>query len=259
MIAKVSPSASVRYFGPGDAASAVERVIARVSTTGAVPSDLNLGGSYEPSAVIEALRHLARYWSPTPPSRGTVRRKSYARIHVVHDFEDIVTILAGESKELDFQTNIETWTVENESENGYGATIPENGSDWLRVGALLGIKLAEGNAWGVGIIRRIANDGKQHRYVGIQALAKGGMRVQLNAVGSRGSGKRESDDAVLLPSLGSDSTGEINLLMRLGMFSPQQSFQMRAYGREYLLMPKQLIEGGQDFDMARFKVLQRAA
>ena len=69
------------------------------------------------------------------------------------------------------------------------------------------------------------------------------------------------DDAVLLPSSSADSsgTGELSLLMRMGTFSPKQSFQMRAYEREYLLVPKALIEGGQDFDMAKFRVLQRAA
>jgi len=49
----------------------------------------------------------------------------------------------------------------------------------------------------------------------------------------------------------------LNLLMRMGTFSQRQNFQMRAYEREYLLVPKQLIEGGQDFDMAKFRVLQR--
>jgi hypothetical protein len=34
---------------------------------------------------------------------------------------------------------------------------------------------------------------------------------------------------------------------------------MRAYERDYLLVPKLLIEGGQDFDMARFRVMPRAA
>jgi hypothetical protein len=47
--------------------------------------------------------------------------------------------------------------------------------------------------------------------------------------------------------------------MRMGTFSPKRSLQMRAYEREYLLLPKQLLEGGQDFDMAKFRVLQRAA
>jgi hypothetical protein len=33
---------------------------------------------------------------------------------------------------------------------------------------------------------------------------------------------------------------------------------MRAYEREYLLVPKELLEGGHDFDMAAFRVMQRA-
>jgi hypothetical protein len=66
---------------------------------------------------------------------------------------------------------------------------------------------------------------------------------------------------VLLPSSAADSsgTGELSLLMRVGTFSPRQSLQMRAYERDYLLVPKLLIEGGQDFDMARFRVMARAA
>jgi len=46
--------------------------------------------------------------------------------------------------------------------------------------------------------------------------------------------------------------------MRMGSFSPRQSFQMRAYERDYLLVPKMLVEGGRDFDMAKYRVLNRA-
>jgi hypothetical protein len=45
--------------------------------------------------------------------------------------------------------------------------------------------------------------------------------------------------------------------MRMGTFSQRQNFKMRAYERDYLLVPKQLVEGGQDFDMAKFRVMQR--
>jgi hypothetical protein len=34
--------------------------------------------------------------------------------------------------------------------------------------------------------------------------------------------------------------------------------EMRAYERSYLLVPRRLMEGGHDFDMARFRVMQRA-
>ena len=260
LMARVGSVPSVRYFGPGSACDMAEKVIGMIEDRGAIPSDLNLGGNYEPSAVVEVLRHLARYWAPVPPSRNEERRRSFARINVVHDFDEILAIIAGGPKDmtdLSFDQHIETWTVENESENGYGAIIPPSKADWLKVGTLLGIKLEDGNAWGVGIVRRLGNDPtQQQRYVGIQTLAKGGARVKLYAVGEDGGG---GEDAVLLPSSAADSsgTGELNLLMRMGTFSQRQNFQMRAYEREYLLVPKQLIEGGQDFDMAKFRVLQR--
>jgi hypothetical protein len=261
LMARVGSVPTVRYFGPGAACDVAEKVIGEITDRGAVPSDLNLGGNYEPSLVIEVLRHLARYWAPVPPSRIEERRRSFARINIVHDFDEILAIIAGGPKDmtdLSFDQHIETWTVENESENGYGAIIPPSKADWLKVGTLLGIKLEDGNAWGVGIVRRLSNDPtQQQRYVGIQTLAKGGTRVKLYGVGE---GKNESgEDAVLLPSSAADSsgTGELSLLMRMGTFSQRQNFNMRAYEREYTLVPKQLIEGGQDFDMAKFRVLAR--
>jgi hypothetical protein len=259
MIAQVNPAPSVRYFGAGAANERVEQLAQTIAATGAVPSDLNLGGSFEPSLVAEVGHHLHRYWSATPPTRRDERRRSVARIHVVHDFDDVVAIIAGESKDLDFQQNIETWTVENESSNGFGAVIPQSRSDWLRVGTLLGIKLEDGNAWGVGIVRRLTNQQDRYRYVGIETLARGGARVKLFPVNQPDAGG--GDDAVLLPSSSAESsgTGELNLLMRMGTFSPRKSFQMRAYERDYLLVPKALLEGGEDFDMAKFRVLQRAA
>ena len=263
LMARVGSVPTVRYFGPGTACEVAEGVIGTITDTGAAPSALNLGGNYEPSLVVDVMRHLARYWAPVPPSRNQERRRSFARINVVHDFDEILAIIAGgprDATDLSFDQHIETWTVENESDNGYGAVIPPSQADWLKVGTLLGIKLEDGNAWGVGIVRRLSNDPtQQQRYVGIQTLAKGGARVKLFAVG--GNKVESGEDAVLLPSSAADSsgTGELNLLMRMGTFSQRQSLKMRAYERDYLLVPKQLLEGGQDFDMAKFRVLQRNA
>jgi len=260
VVGTVPPAPGLRYFGPGAAGEIVDEVIDKITESGAIPSSINLGGNYEPGFVVTVLRHLARQWSSAPPARQQERRRSIARIHVVHDFDDVVSMIAGEFKDLDFQRNIETWTVENESEGGYGALIPDSATDWLRVGTLLAIKLADGNAWGVGIVRRLSNGPNTQRYVGIQTLAKGAARVKLMA--SEPNGDADSgDDAVLLPSSASDSmgTGELSVLMRLGTFSPKQSLRMRAYERDYLLVPKQLIEGGQDFDMAKFRVLARSS
>jgi hypothetical protein len=131
---------SVRYFGPGTACDVAEKVIGTITDAGAVPSDLNLGGNYEPTLVVEVLRHLARYWAPVPPSRNEERRRSFARINIVHDFDEILAIIAGDPRDatdLSFDQHIETWTVENESENGYGAVIPPRTSRCARTSATI--------------------------------------------------------------------------------------------------------------------------
>jgi hypothetical protein len=259
VMSRLQMTPGLRFFGPGTAAPELEKLIATVQADGVVPSHVNLGGTFDPEVVLEALRHLARYWAPNPPSRSEERRNSVSRMTVVHDFDEIVSTVSGETQELSFDSTVEIWTVENESEGGYGALMPQATSDWLRVGTLLGVKLDDGASWGVGIVRRLSAYDHKQRYVGIQVLTKGATVVKLAAVSAIGNPALES--ALLLPSNANDTNGasEMNLLLRPGAFSLQKSMEMHAYERMYLLVPRKLMEGGHDFDMARFRVMQRAA
>lgn len=259
MVDRLQPSPALRFFGPGSAAQELERLINSIQADGAVPAWINLGGSFEPELVLKVLRHLVRYWSPVPPARSEERRRSVSQISVVHDFQEIVNTISGDTRDLSFDDKTETWAMENESEGGYGAVLPKNKSDWLKVGTLLGVKLEDGAAWGVGIVRRLSAMQGDQRYVGIQLLAKGATVVKLASSGA-GDG-RARHDAVLLPSSSTDSmgSGEMRLLLPMGGFSPQKSYQMRAYEQSYLLVPRELVEGGQDFDMARYRVMKQAA
>jgi hypothetical protein len=200
-----------------------------------------------------------RYWAPIPPARNQERRNSVSRMSVVHDFDEIVSTISGETQDLSFDSSIEVWTVENESEGGYGALMPQAKSDWLRVGSLLGVKIEDGASWGVGIVRRISAYDHKQRYVGIQVLTKGATVVKIAAI-SAAEGA-QLDSALLLPSNANATNGaaEMNLLLKPGAFSLQKSLEMRAYERSYLLVPRRLIEGGHDYDMARFRVMQSAA
>jgi hypothetical protein len=248
----------LHFFGPGTAAQELEKLIGLMQADGAVPSFVKLGGTFDPEFVLESLRHLARYWAPVPPARSEERRNSVSRISIVHDFDEIVTTISGDTRDLSFDSSMEVWTVENESEGGYGALMPQSRSDWLRVGTLLGVKLEDGAAWGVGIVRRLSAFDDKQRYVGIQVLTKGATVVHLVPVGARENGV---ENALLLPSNAADTNGgaEMNLLLRPGSFSLQKSMEMRAYDRSYLLVPRRLMENGGDFDMARFRVMARAA
>ena len=259
VLSRLPMTPGLRYFGPGSAAEQLEQLIATMRADGVVPSHINLGGAFDPEVVLETLRHLARYWAPNPPARSEERRHSVSRMSVVHDFDEIVATVSGETQDLSFDSSVETWAVENESEGGYGALMPHNRSDWLRVGTLLGVKLEDGASWGVGIVRRLSAYDHKQRYVGIQVLTKGATVVKLGPVGV--SDPAELESALLLPSSAIAAKGapEMNLLLRPGAFSLQKSMQMRVYERSYLLVPRQLLESGYDFDMARFRVMQRAA
>ena len=258
MMSHLHMTPGLRFFGPGGAAGELQKLVATVQAKGAVPPGIDLGGTFEPEVVLETLRHLSRYWAPMPPARTEERRACVSRISVIHDFDEIVSTVSGESQELLFDSSVEAWTVENESEGGYGALMPETGSDWLRVGSLLGIRLAEGAAWGVGVVRRLSAYDHRQRYVGIQVLTKGATVVKLAPISAMAVPELES--ALLLPSTASNTKGvtEMNLLLKPGAFSLRKSMEMHAYEHRYLLVPHKLIEGGRDFDMARFRLLQPA-
>lgn len=259
LVSRMPMTSGLRYFGPSIAAQKLEELTQSVQLDGMFPSDTNLGDGVAVEVALDVLRHLARYWAPTPPVRAEKRRNTVWRIDVVHEFDEIVTTVSGESKDLSFDAKAEVWTIENESEGGYGALLPQAKGDWLRLGSLLGVRLEGHAAWSIGIVRRLSAYDHKQRYVGIQLLTKGATVVKLAAAKAADSAELES--ALLLPSNAQETNGaaEMNLLLKAGVYSAQKSMQMHAYGRRYLLMPRKLLEEGYDYDMARFQVMQSAA
>jgi hypothetical protein len=261
---RLALSPSMRFFGPGNAAYELEKLGALIKSGGAIPSSVNLGGDYPPEQVVESLRHLSRYWAPQPPARKETRKASAERIEVVHGLDDVLSAVERDTMDLDFDDRrIEAWGVSDESMGGFGAVAPPNRSEWLQIGTLLGVKYQDGAAWGVGIVRRLNFDAQNNRNVGIEMFARGVTTVKLLPLLSDGRVHPDDelgDDALLLPSAADNSLGkmEVTLVMKLGTFSPQKSYGMRMYAMDYLLLPKRLMEAGQDFDIAEYRVLQRS-
>jgi hypothetical protein len=259
-------SAGMVYFGAGDALAQLKQLTKQVIETGAVPKDVNLGGVYEKDVVIATLKHLELYWSDTPPARNSERRKTTARITVVPGLTEILATLDPATGDaLDFSQSqassaAESWIVENVSDGGYGAIIPTLKADWIKVGTLIGVQSEGRNYWGVGMIRRISRDEKQQRRVGIQLLSRTAIPIKLARSGTASgfNATREPGAAILL-STAPDSHGEVALVMREGIFNARDSLEMMVRDKGYLLMPSRMVEGGEDFDWAKFKVMQRAS
>jgi hypothetical protein len=248
-----------RYFSAGTGLAQLKKLMLAVSESGAVPGDVNLGGKYSKEVVISVLKHLEQYWSDSPPARDSERRKIATRITVVPGFADILATLdPAHSNTLDFSQDqsAESWIVENVSDGGYGAIIPAEKSDWIKVGQLIGVQTETSIYWGIGVIRRVASDQYQQRRVGIQLLSKTALPIRI-AFPAAGNARREPEAAVLL-STSPDRSGEVGVVMREGIFNPQDSLDMTVNGKTYLLIPSRMVEGGDDFDWAKFKVMQRA-
>jgi len=251
-----------RFFGAGKALPALEHLIEEIKATNAVPSRVNLGGMYDSGLVLSAMQHLATYWSDKPPARGSGRRKIATRLTVVHGFQDVlqaVEPVAGAALDFEQATGTESWIVENVSEGGFGAVIPQVKGDWIKVGTILAVRTEASQFWAAAIILRIARDEYQLRHVGIRMLAQAVIPVRLSPAGSASLANvmREGEPGVLL-STSPDKHGEIALLLRGGSYTPGQGLEMNVRGKQYHLTPRQLVEGGGDFDWAKFKVMRRA-
>jgi hypothetical protein len=255
---------SVRYFGAGEAMQGLHTLIHEIREKDGVPSDVHLGGSASTETVVNVMRHLVDYWADQPPARGSERRKVATRMTVVPGFGELLRRLEATatigSFELHETANSggESWIVENVSDGGYGAIVPQVKGDWLKVGALIAFRTETSQYWGAGILRRITRDQYQQRRVGIQALAKIAIRVTTAPPGGVSSFRaiRDGDSAVLL-STQPDKNGEITMLTRVGSYSPTQLLEMRLRDKVYLIEPTRMIEGGEDYDWARYKIVSK--
>lgn len=262
VIKGAEPGSTVRFFGAGPALPALERLLEAIKTQGVTPAALNLGGTYELDLVVSVMQHLAQYWSDTPPARSSERRRIATSMTVVGGLQKIIETVTppAEDDSLDFnaQGGGENWIVENVSDGGFGAIIPQAKIEWPKVGSLLGVQTETAQNWGAGLVRRLTSDEFQQRRAGIQLLSMVVIPVTLAPAidGSTADPGRDGSSAVLL-SKSPDKNGEILLLLREGSFSPRQALDMNVRGKQYYLMPGRLIEGGEDFDLASFKVMKR--
>ena len=248
----------VRCFGPGEAAAQADQIAQFIDDNQVLPLEPSLGGAYDPTLVLSTLRHLLRYWAPMLPERKA-RRRHLERVTIVHEYEEVVAHVGGLFMDSPFVSSEEEWIVENDSEGGFGAFVPQPNGAWVNVGNLIGVRREDGVSWGAGIVRRVTMDDKGNRYVGIQMLASGGAVVTVMAASKNTKDSPVSPEGelcVLLPST-TLQTGEAALLMRTGLFSPARNLMMHAYDRQYVLFPLGLDEKSEEFDVGRYRILEQ--
>lgn len=252
----------VRFFGAGNAARGLRDLVREIEKKDGVPSGVNLGGTFGKETVLSVLAHLEQYWAGKPRLRGKQRRELATRITVVPRFPDILrwadAVADTSSLEFSDPAAAESWIVFNASDGGYGAIVPRVKGDWLHIGSLLAVRPETATGCRVGIVRRFIKDRYDQQRVGIEVLGTIALPVKLapaeNIASSDAPG--QGSPAVLL-SAKPGQNGEVTVLMRAGSFTQKRSLQMRIRDKAYLLSPAGLIEGGEDFDWARFTVMKQ--
>ncbi len=207
---------TLRFFSAGGALKELRQSIQTVKSTHAVPSQLGLGGSYEPEAVLHVLGHLALYWSPKPPERKAPRHRVKSWLAAAHGFDGVLAALAT-SGEVQFDQNrIESWIVENVSAGGFGASVLKIKGEWLKIGCLVGLRPEGGTNWVLGVVRRFHRDPQQQGTVGVQTLARAAQPVMVKLQNGQGGTGEDAETAILLNP--DDAAPEAQLLLRAGAF-----------------------------------------
>ncbi len=257
-------SAGTRFLDANEARQAAQAMLALVTSTGSLPVDLDLGAQTDIEAVTvgKVLKHLLFNWAKEMPARASERRRTAMTLHVVHGYHSVEGAVAPEiSDGLDFSDTLahDTWIAEDVSAGGFGVIVPAGKGEWLKVGALLGVRGETESSWSVGIVRRMKSDEHRQFHVGIQLIAKTALLVHLRTLGAvEQGGKRQH--AILLSAQPSPN-GSLHIIARQDLFSGRDPMEAM-YGEPastVMMEPAGILESGEDFDWLRYKLSEPIA
>ncbi len=244
---------NLRFIGLGRVQGQLEALIT-VLGKGLVPDELNLGGTYEAELVNEVAKRLQTGWLSAPPVRRNVRHNISVTLSITSGFAGIVDHTAGGANFNDME-GVETWGAEDISATGFRCPMDAGKAGWVKIGTLLGFRPENVDRWGVGIVRRLRRDEQNKLDIGVEILTNRAYGVVL----TEGSGPTAAEHhAVWLIMSDMDET-EVRLLTRPDVFSANRTVLMRAQGKQYLLLPVERKEKGDDFDFVHCRRIEQQA
>src|SRR5690606_21972802 len=236
----------VGYFGAGAAHEDLLALAAEIRASGAVPSAVNLGGTYETERILAVIDHLEQHWSPKLPERKSIRQAAKLRLTVARGSDGVLDVLQLPPRAAPAGEEIESWIMEDMSAGGFGARVPAMKDEWLHIGCLLGLHYEGGAHWSAGIVRRLARSTAQQTNVGIQLLSRVAMPVELRIKTEYGL-SLDSEVGILLPAPRREE--ETRLLLRPGVYAPGQLYRIETAAGERLFAPTRLMERGSDYEL----------
>ncbi|MDP1636006.1 MAG: hypothetical protein Q8L69_15165 [Gallionellaceae bacterium] len=246
--------AAVRFVGSGDALNQLNGLLKTLDKD-IVPDELNMcGAKYDPELVGEVARQLIDGLTQPLPMRRNPRRKINVNLKVANGF---YKVLEQTDVGLNFSNEEgDLWEVEDISATGFRSVVADNRADGVKIGALVGSKPENVQHWGAGIVRRLSRDENNNLHIGVEVLSPQIVGVLLF---DHGFEVEEIRQIALYLNRPNDHSGEALLLLRPDTFSSSRSMSMELNEKGYLLLPLALVERGEDYDLARFRLMEQDA
>jgi hypothetical protein len=244
---------SLRFLVVGDALAQFGGLMKNLDK-GIVPDDVNFcGANYDPELVRDVLRRLMDNLTQPPPTRRNPRRNINVTLKVASGF--YLMLEKADAGLNFFNPDVgEIWEVEDISVTGFRSVVPAARAEGVKIGSLIGSKPENVENWGAGIVRRLSRDENNNLHIGVEVLSSQIIGVSLI---EQGHTAEEGGQLALYLNRPADSSGEAWLLMKPDSFSPNRSLKMAKGGKEYLLLPLALVESGNDYDLARFRLMEQ--
>ncbi len=295
-IRKTGGEADARYWSTLELLAKLKTLHARLKE-GEAPARVGLTEDARVAESVELLELLERQWAPLS-QREQRRRPRHAVkrvVEVVHGFAPLLTHVKGEHSDehgvygdnaiyeeatdlhvYGFVTDrtrerasqfsgpystlpdTERWVMENESECGYGATIETQDKDWLRVGALVGLKADQAKTWSAGIVRRLSRFNESQSSVGIEILPEPlslamlyGKKSSAYEVNGIDTGSITRPVAALM--LESEQTA--TLILDPAEYAHNRIFEYTHLDKKKLIQLEEMGERGEGWIQVRFSTL----
>ncbi|OIR08585.1 hypothetical protein GALL_93790 [mine drainage metagenome] len=282
---KPEASENMRFFGASRAVSRLEEIIHQ-NERGQVEEEYRFDSEFTPEGKLTMLKHLQLYWGKEHVHRHQERHAIHTEIEVIRSLKTISKLvnhfdidrlgnLSGEDVAKlrersgfglvgeDVKYASEIWPVLDISAEGVGSIVPRASGDWVKVGALCGLRGKNAGQWWVGMIRRLKTDMQGKVHVGIRILARQPLSVWLRVLGkgvervsnwetSSGTFAYDYLPVILIPDE-HNSYAHATMLMECGSFVAGTLFEVMLGEKSRTIRLVEIIAEGDDYEQVRFE------
>lgn len=165
--------------------------------------------------------------------------------------------------------NFDEWAVENQSAGGFGAVLPVEGHDWVRLGVLLSVRNEENANWMIAVIRRLNRINPEQFYAGVQILTNTPVAASMKSLEEERTTQMAIDgidtiglvlrkNALYIPYIGEGRKAN-TILMHSADYAPGRLYHVMAREKSFMVRIGETLEKGPDWIWTVVELMRRDA